>query len=62
MISKYLGYQREIFILMSNIKVLHKYEVVLIMGVGGVILPMSIVFMINFHELSCSKSMPIIFR
>ena len=43
-------------------KVLHKYEVGIIMGVGGVILPLSMVLMIDFHELSCSKCMPIIFR
>ena len=43
-------------------KVLHKYDVGLIMGVGGVVLPLSIAFMIDFNKLSCSKSMPIIFR
>ena len=42
-------------------KVLHIYEVGIIMGVGGVILPLSIL-MIDFHKLSCSKCMPIIFR
>ena len=43
-------------------KVLHRYEVGIIMGVGGVILPLSMVLMIDFHELSCSKCMPIISR
>ena len=43
-------------------KVLHKYEVGIIVGVGGVILPLSMVFMIDFHELSGFKCMPIIFR
>ena len=40
-------------------KVLHKYEVDLIMGVGGVILPMSMVFMIdftNYHVLKACQS------
>ena len=40
-------------------KVLHKYEVDLIMGVGGVILPLSMVFMIdftNYHVLKACQS------
>ena len=57
MVFKYLGYQRELFTLTS----IHD-DAGIKMGVGGVILTLSMHDFIVFHELSCSKCMSIIFR